>query len=201
MLLDRISGPSIFSGWSPAAPKKLGAQTLDGSMDLKEYIRDIPDFPQPGILFRDITPLLKDPLAFRSVIDRLGERYAELPIDVVIGIEARGFLFAAPLALRMEKPLVPLRKEGKLPFETLSVTYALEYGDSAVEVHTDAIVPGQRVLIVDDLLATGGTLAASARLVEGAGGEVAGLAVVIELADLAGRKRLRGYDLFSIVQY
>ena len=170
-------------------------------MELKDYIREIPDFPRQGILFRDITPLLKEPNALRYVIDAFEQRYADRPIDVVIGIEARGFLFAAPLALRLEKPLVPVRKEGKLPFETLAVKYALEYGDSAVEVHTDAIVPGQRVLVVDDLLATGGTLAAAARLVEATGGELAGLAVVVELVDLRGRERLRGYDLTSLVQY
>ena len=170
-------------------------------MELKDYIREIPDFPRQGILFRDITPLLKEPNAFRYVIDAFEQRYLDRPIDVVIGIEARGFLFAAPLAFRLEKPLVPVRKEGKLPFETLAVKYALEYGDSAVEVHTDAIVPGQRVLVVDDLLATGGTLAAAARLVEATGGELAGLAVVVELVDLRGRERLRGYDLTSLVQY
>ena len=163
-------------------------------MELKDYIREVPDFPRQGILFRDITPLLKEPNAFRYVIDAFEQRYVDRPIDVVIGIEARGFLFAAPLAFRLEKPLVPVRKEGKLPFETLAVKYALEYGDSAVEVHTDAIVPGQRVLVVDDLLATGGTLAAAARLVEATGGELAGLAVVVELVDLRGRERLRGYE-------
>ena len=170
-------------------------------MELKDYIREIPDFPRQGILFRDITPLLKEPNAFRYVIDAFEQRYVDRPIDVVIGIEARGVLFAAPLAFRLEKPLVPVRKEGELPFETLAVKYALEYGDSAVEVHTDAIVPGQRVLVVDDLLATGGTLAAAARLVEATGGELAGLAVVVELVDLRGRERLRGYDLTSLVQY
>ena len=122
-------------------------------------------------------------------------------MDAVAGIEARGFLFAAPLALHLDRPLVPVRKEGKLPFETTSVKYALEYGESAVEVHTDAISPRQRVLIVDDLIATGGTIAAAARLVETSGGEVAGLAAVIELDDLKGRDRLRGYDVFSQVHY
>ena len=170
-------------------------------MELKGYIREIPDFPRPGILFKDITPLLKSPVAFQHVMDRFAQHYADHPIDVIIGIEARGFLFAAPLALSLDKPLIPVRKEGKLPFETHRVRYALEYGDSAVELHTDAIAPGQRVLIVDDLLATGGTLAAGARLVETVGGQVAGLAVLVELADLHGRDRLRGYDVFSLVQY
>ena len=170
-------------------------------MELKEYVREIPDFPRPGILFRDITPLLKSPEAYGHVIDTFGQRYAGQPIDLVLGIEARGFLFAAPLALSLRKPFVPVRKEGKLPSETHSVKYALEYGDSAVEVHTDAIVPGQRVLVLDDLLATGGTMAACARLVDAAGGQVAGLAVVVELLDLRGRDRLRGYDVYSMVQY
>ena len=170
-------------------------------MELKEYVREIPDFPRPGILFRDITPLLKSPEAYGHVIDTFGKRYAGQHIDLVIGIEARGFLFAAPLALRLGKPFVLVRKEGKLPSETHSVKYALEYGDSAVEVHTDAIAPGQRVLVLDDLLATGGTMAASARLVETAGGQVAGLVVVVELVELSGRDRLRGYDVYSMVQY
>lgn len=170
-------------------------------MDLKEHIRDVPDFPRPGILYRDITPLLKATSAFQHVIDLFAEEYGRATFDVVASVEARGFLFAAPLALRLGKPLVLLRKEGKLPFETLSTTFTLEYGDGVIEMHTDAIAPGQKALIVDDLLATGGTLAAAIKLVEAAGGEIAGLAVVIELADLPGRERLRGYDLFSLVQY
>jgi adenine phosphoribosyltransferase len=170
-------------------------------MEIKDYIRDVPDFPRPGILFRDITPLLKNPAVFRHVIDRFAKHYSDRPIDAIMGIEARGFLFAAPLAFQLEKPLIPARKEGKLPFRTQSVRYALEYGDSAVEVHTDAIIPGQQVLIVDDLLATGGTLAAGARLVADAGGLVAGLAVVIELVGLAGVNKLRGYDVFSLLKY
>ena len=169
-------------------------------MDLKRYIRDIPDFPKPGILFRDITPLLKEPVAFRQAVDALAHRYGPQDVDVVIGIESRGFLLAAPLAYRLGKMLVPVRKVGKLPFETHRVAYALEYGSDAVEVHTDAISNGQRVLVVDDLLATGGTMAAAARLVERAGGEVAGLAVLVELTELSGRKRLRGYDLFSLIE-
>ncbi len=139
-------------------------------MDLKQHIRDIPDFPRPGILFRDITPLLSSPEAFRHVIETFASLYKASDVDAVAGIEARGFLFAAPLALHLDRPLVPIRKEGKLPFETTSVKYVLEYGESAVEVHTDAISPGQRVLIVDDLIATGGTIAAAARLVETSGG-------------------------------
>ena len=170
-------------------------------MELKQYIREVPDFPRPGISFKDITPLLKEPAAFQYVIDRFLDIYVAQDVDAVVGIEARGFLFAAPLAVRLDRPLIPFRKEGKLPYRTNSVKFTLEYGDSVVEVHTDAIVPGQQVLIVDDLLATGGTLAASARLVEQSGGQVAGHAVVIELAFLRGRDLLRGYDVVSLVQY
>ena len=170
-------------------------------MHLKDFIRDIPDFPKPGILFRDITPLLNDTAAFRSVVDRLSERYAGTRVDAVAGIESRGFLFAAPLAYRLGVALVPIRKEGKLPFETNRATYSLEYGTSALEVHTDAISGGHRVLVVDDLLATGGTMAAALRLVEQTGGQVTGLAVVIELTDLDGRSRLHDHDLYSMVKY
>ena len=170
-------------------------------MELKDYIRDVPDFPRPGIVFKDITPLLKDATAFRNVIETFADYYEDRPVDVILGVEARGFLLAAPLAVRLEKPLVPVRKEGKLPFETHSVQYALEYGQDAVEIHTDAIAPGQRALLVDDLLATGGTLAAAASLIEATGGYVAGLAVLVELLDLRGRERLRGHDLLSLVQY
>ncbi len=166
-------------------------------MDLASYIRDVPDFPQPGILFKDITPLLGDPAAFGAAIDRFAERYAAEHIDAIAGIEARGFLFAAPLAARLGKPLVPMRKPGKLPWETQSITYSLEYGEDAVEMHADAIHPGQRALIVDDVLATGGTMSAAVRLAERAGAEIAGLAFLIELEALRGRDRLRGYDLFS----
>ena len=170
-------------------------------MNLKDYIRDVPDFPTPGILFRDITPLLKDPQAFRSTIDMFAERYADAQIDVIVGIESRGFLFAAPLSYRLGIPFVPIRKQGKLPYDTHKVTYALEYGSDAVEVHVDAISTGSKTLIVDDLLATGGTMAASAKLIEQVGGEVAGLAVVIELTDLNGRAMLSGYDVHALVKY
>ncbi len=166
-------------------------------MDLATYIRDVPDFPQPGILFKDITPLLGDPSAFGAAIDRFAQRYSGDHIDVIAGIEARGFLFATPLAERLGKPLVPMRKPGKLPWDTHSITYSLEYGEDTVEMHTDAILPGQRTLIVDDVLATGGSMSAAVRLAERAGVEIAGLAVLIELGDLRGRDRLRGYDLFS----
>jgi adenine phosphoribosyltransferase len=171
------------------------------AMDLRQYIRDIPDFPVEGILFRDITPLMQEPEAFGYVIDRMAEHYEGQGVDVILGIEARGFLIGAPLAYKLGKPFVPVRKEGRLPYETRSVKYALEYGQNVVEVHTDAISEGQRAVILDDLLATGGTMAAGAELVESMGGEVAGLAAVIELIDLDGRERLSGYGVFSLVQY
>ena len=170
-------------------------------MDLKAWIREIPDFPKPGILFKDITPLLKEPEAFSYAVDRMAGHCGGKGVDVIAGVEARGFLFAAPLAVKLSRPLVPLRKAGKLPYDTHRTSYALEYGDAAVEVHTDAIAPGSRVLIIDDLLATGGTLAACTRLVESSGGQVAGLAVLVELEDLRGRDRLQGYDFFSLVSY
>ncbi len=170
-------------------------------MDLSEYIRDIPDFPRPGILFKDITPLLAEPKALHEAVDRLSELCAPLKVDTIVSIEARGFLFAAPLAYCIGKPLIPVRKKGKLPFDTYSVTYDLEYGTDTVEVHTDAISNGQRVLIVDDLLATGGTMAAAAKLVESTGGTIAGLVVLLELTDLGGRERLKDYTTLSLVKY
>ena len=170
-------------------------------MDLRRYIRDIPDFPTPGILFKDITPLIKDPAAFQYAVDEIARHYSEESIDAVVGIEARGFVFAAPLALKLKKPLIPVRKEGKLPFETHTVRYVLEYGESAVQVHIDAIEPRQRVLIVDDLLATGGTLEAAAKLVADTGGLVVGLAVVVELTDLHGRERLSGHNILSLIRF
>jgi adenine phosphoribosyltransferase len=170
-------------------------------VDLKDYIRDVPDFPKPGILFKDITPLLQNPSAFQEANDRLADRYAHEELDAVVGIEARGFLLAAPLAYRLGKPLVPVRKKGKLPFETITVTYSLEYGTDTVEVHMDGFSMGQRVLIVDDLLATGGTMAAAARLVEKTGGRVSSIAVLVELTDLEGRARLRGYEVESLITY
>lgn len=170
-------------------------------MDLREYIRDVPDFPEPGILFRDITPLLRSPAAFECAIDRLAAVCSDRTADAVCGIDARGFLFAAPLALRLGKPLVPVRKAGKLPSRTVSVTYSLEYGEAAVEMHADAVHPGQRVLMVDDVLATGGTLAAAAELVVAAGGVVAGAVVLIELTDLGGRNALDGHEVLSLITY
>ena len=170
-------------------------------MELKSFIRDIPDFPEPGILFRDITPLLQDVDAFRYTIDCLLERFKDDLLDVIVPIESRGFLFGAPLAYEMRKPIVPVRKPGKLPAETHTVGYSLEYGESAMEIHVDGVRPGQRVLLLDDLLATGGTLEATARLVEMSGGVVSAVGVIIELTHLLGRQRLGDYDVFSLVQY
>ena len=170
-------------------------------MNLKEYIRDIPDFPQPGILFRDITPLLRDAAAFDYSLELLVCKYQDVAVDAVAAIESRGFLFGAPLAWRMRKPFIPVRKQGRLPGETISVAYSLEYGTNVMEMHAGDVGPGDRVLLIDDLLATGGTMAAAASLVEKAGGQVAGIALVIELEFLQGRLPLAGYDVFSLVQY
>ncbi len=170
-------------------------------MDLRAYIRDIPDFPKPGILFKDITPLLADPEAFRDSIHQLAANYRTQPIDAIAAAEARGFLFAAPLALQLSKPLIPLRKPGKLPFRTYSLKYDLEYGSSELHVHEDVVRAGSRVLLVDDLLATGGTMQAGTKLIEKAGGIVAGCAFLIELRFLNGRDKLWEYPVFSLIEY
>ena len=170
-------------------------------LDLRQHIRDVPDFPTPGILFRDITPLLQHPAAFRFAVDQMAEIFADTNIDSIVGIESRGFLFSSPLAYKLGIPLVPVRKQGRLPYETNSVSYDLEYGSDSIEVHVDAILPGHRVLIVDDLIATGGTLAATADLIERSGGSVAGVGVVIELSDLNGRGALSGYSVESLLSY
>ena len=169
--------------------------------DLRERIREIPDFPKPGILFYDITTLLKDPKAFRRSIELLTEPYQDKQIDIVVGMESRGFIFSAPMAYQLGAGFVPVRKLGKLPAETVSVEYALEYGTNTLEVHKDALMPGQRVLIVDDLLATGGTVLGTIDLVQQLKGEVAGLAFLVELLFLKGRERLGGHDVYSVVQY
>ncbi len=170
-------------------------------MNFDAYIRDIPDFPKPGILFKDITPLLAEPTVFRASVEHLAERYGQQKIDAIAAAEARGFLFAAPLALALRVPLVPLRKPGKLPYRTYSLKYDLEYGQAELHMHIDGIKPGQRVLMIDDVLATGGTMAAGCKLVERAGGIVVSCAFLVELAFLEGRKKLEGYDLFSLVSY
>ena len=166
-----------------------------------EKIRDVPDFPQPGILFKDITTLLKDGAAFRQVIDALHERCRDRGATKVVGIESRGFIFAAPLAYRLGVGFVPARKLGRLPAETVRVEYTLEYGTNTVEMHRDAIAPGERVLIVDDLLATGGTCRATVKLVEELGGVVAGIVFLAELTFLNGRQHLAGYDIETLIAY
>jgi adenine phosphoribosyltransferase len=170
-------------------------------MDLAQYIRDVPDFPKPGILFKDITPLLNDPAAFAEAVRRMAEPFVTNSIDAVASAEARGFLFAAPLALAMQKPLVPLRKPGKLPYQTHKMQYDLEYGSAELHVHIDGLTAGARVLVVDDLLATGGTLAAACQLCEKAGGQVASCVVLIELLFLKGREKLKPYRVHSVLQY
>jgi adenine phosphoribosyltransferase len=168
---------------------------------LTDFIRDIPDFPKPGIMFKDITPLLSNPAAFGSAVKQLAAHYRGRPIDAIAAAEARGFLFAAPLALEMQLPLVPLRKPGKLPHKTVSAKYDLEYGSAELQMHEDGISPGQRVLLLDDVLATGGTMRAGCTLIEQVGGVVAGCAFLLELGFLGGRERLAGYDVFSLVTY
>jgi adenine phosphoribosyltransferase len=168
---------------------------------VKGLIRDIPDFPQPGIIFKDITPLLADDDAFSSVIDLIVVRYGRGNIDKVVGIEARGFILASPVAYHFGAGFVPVRKEGKLPWDTEREEYALEYGTAVLEIHKDGVGAGDRVLIVDDVLATGGTARATARLVERLGGKVIGIACLIELTFLKGRDNLAGYDFFSLITY
>jgi adenine phosphoribosyltransferase len=170
-------------------------------MDLAQYIRDIPDFPKPGILYKDITPLLAEPRAFQEAIRRLCAHYEGQSVDAIAAAEARGFLFAAPMALTMKRPLVPLRKPGKLPYKTYAFQYELEYGSAELQVHVDGVHAGQRVLLVDDVLATGGTLKAGCQLVEKAGGKVVGCAVLVELEFLKGRELLKPYEVFSVIRF
>lgn len=168
---------------------------------LKGLIREVPDFPKPGILFYDITTLLKDKVGYATLIDKLSEHYLDQKIDLVLGMEARGFIFAPALAYRLNAGFVPVRKPGKLPAATVKYDYALEYGTNSLEVHRDAIQKGQRVLIVDDLLATGGTAEATAKLASLLGAEIAGLGFVVELDFLQGRQKLKGYDVMSLLHY
>ena len=168
---------------------------------IRSLVRDVPDFPQEGIVFKDITPLLADPIAFSTVIDLIVVHFGRGNVDKVVGIEARGFILASPVAYHFGAGFVPVRKKDKLPWETESADYALEYGTATLEVHRDAVTPGERVLIVDDVLATGGTAAATAKLVERIGGKVIGIACLIELGFLNGRDKLEGHDLFSLITY
>jgi adenine phosphoribosyltransferase len=170
-------------------------------MDLKDYIADIPDFPKPGILFRDITPLMADGEAFKEACDRIIEFAKEVKADVVVGPESRGFIFGCPVSYALGIGFVPVRKPGKLPRETVSYRYDLEYGSNELHIHSDGIEKGKRVLVVDDLLATGGTIEATVKLVEELGGEVVGCAFLIELIDLKGRDLLTDYNVFTILKY
>ncbi len=170
-------------------------------MNLEERIRDVLDFPQKGIVFKDITPLLQDAAAFKYVIDLLTEKYHDKGVDVVVAAEARGFILGAPLAYNLGAAFVPVRKPLKLPAECISAEYSLEYGIDSLEMHKDAILPGQKVLVIDDLLATGGTVAATIELVEKLGGEIIGIAFLIELTFLNGRRKLKDYQVMSLIQY
>ncbi|CAN5271761.1 adenine phosphoribosyltransferase [soil metagenome] len=169
--------------------------------DLRAKIREIPDFPKPGILFYDITTMLKDAAAFKEAIELLIEPYRDIQVDAVIGMESRGFIFSAPMATQLNAGFVPVRKLGKLPAETVSVEYALEYGTNTLEIHKDALEPGQRVLVVDDLLATGGTVIGTIELVRQLKAEVVGLAFLVELLFLKGRERLKDQQVHSVIQY
>jgi adenine phosphoribosyltransferase len=171
------------------------------ALQLTDFIRAIPDFPKPGILFRDITPLLAEPRALREAIHQLADHYRTARIDYVAAAEARGFIFAAPLALELDAGFVPVRKPGKLPFDTHAFHYELEYGTDTLEIHVDGISPGKRVLLVDDLLATGGTVQACCKLVEKCGATIVGCAFVIELAGLGGRARIAPHEAFSLVSF
>ena len=176
-------------------------ESKDSVDSIADRIRDVPDFPKKGILFKDITPVLSDIDTLRASIKEMAAPFMDLEIDVVVGIESRGFIFGAPIADVLDCSFVPVRKPGKLPWKTESVSYELEYGTDALEIHEDAITEGQNVLIVDDLLATGGTAEATCKLVSKLGGNIKGLSVLIELEDLNGRKRLNQYNVHSLVQY
>jgi adenine phosphoribosyltransferase len=168
---------------------------------IQALIRDVPDFPEPGIVFKDITPVLADPIAFSTLVDLIVVHFGRGNVDKVVGIEARGFIIAAPVAYHFGAGLVPVRKAGKLPHDTLNEEYALEYGTATLEIHRDAVKPGERVLIVDDVLATGGTAKATASLVERIGGKICGIACLIELDFLKGRDKLAGFDLLTLIHY
>lgn len=194
-ILSCLAGFRMTQYEVPQSPKDLFMESL------KTLIREVPDFPKAGILFYDITTLLKDPAGLRGVIDGLKNHYRDAKVDAVLGIEARGFIFAPAIAYALGAGFVPVRKPKKLPAEAASITYDLEYGTDTLEMHRDAVTPGKRILIVDDLLATGGTAAAASRMVRELGGEVVGLGFVVELTFLKGRQRLNGDPVFSLIQY
>lgn len=168
---------------------------------LEEYVRSIPDFPEPGIIFRDVTSILLDADGLQLAIDALQDLLKDVDVDVIAGTESRGFIFGVPVAYNLHKPFVPIRKKGKLPCETVSQTYDLEYGSAEIEMHKDAILPGQKVVLIDDLIATGGTIEAAAKLVESLGGQVVKIIFLMELAGLKGRARLENYDVASVICY
>ncbi len=168
---------------------------------LEEYVLSIPDFPEPGVIFRDVTSILQDAEGLKLAIDSLQDLIKDLDFDVIAGTESRGFIFGMPLAYNLHKPFVPVRKKGKLPRETVEMSYDLEYGTATIEMHKDAVRPGQKVVLVDDLIATGGTMEAAARLVESLGGQVAKIIFIMELAGLKGREKLKKYDVASLIRY
>ena len=168
---------------------------------IEEYIRSIPDFPEPGIIFRDVTSILQDADGLKLAIDSMQDCLKDVVVDVIVGTESRGFIFGMPIAYNLHKSFVPVRKKGKLPCETVSASYDLEYGSAEIEMHKDSIKPGQKVVIVDDLIATGGTIEAAIKLVEQLGGEVVKVVFLMELAGLKGRERLNGYDVASVISY
>ena len=168
---------------------------------IADYVASIPDFPEKGIIFRDITSVLQDAEGFQLAVEKMAELLENVEFDVIAGTESRGFIFGAPIAYKLKKPFVPIRKKGKLPRETVSKTYALEYGTAEIEIHKDAIAPGQKVVIIDDLIATGGTVKACAELIEELGGTVKKMVFLIELSDLGGRNLLKDYDVASVIQY
>ncbi len=170
-------------------------------MNFNDYIRDIPDFPKEGILFKDITPLLKDKEVFKKAIDTMADNYNDIEIDYVVGIEARGFIIGTPLAYALNKGFIPIRKPGKLPYDKISASYDLEYGSNELEIHTDAISEGDNILLVDDLLATGGTTKASVDLIEKLGGNIVSIAFLLELVELNGREEIENYDIYTLLQH
>jgi adenine phosphoribosyltransferase len=186
-----MQGPQVTGSW----------EGIMKEIDLRDYIRDVPDFPKPGIVFKDITPLLSDPKAFSYSIDQLYERYSDQRIDAIVAAESRGFIFGAPLAIKLSTAFVPVRKPGKLPYDTHSHSYDLEYGSDTLEIHSDALSLGHRVLIVDDLLATGGTLEACIRLIEKFDVQIVECAFCIHLRFLAGEERLKPHPTYSLIEY
>ena len=188
----------------PKEAGRIGEQKERGNSVMKkleEYVRSIPDFPEPGIIFRDITGILRDADGLKLSIDKIQEMLEGVEFDAVLGLESRGFIFGMPIAYNLHKPFVPVRKKGKLPCETVSRSYDLEYGSATIEMHRDSIKPGQKVAVIDDLIATGGTVEAAVKLIEELGGEVVKIVFLMELAGLKGREKLAGYDVASVIRY